>query len=261
MKKYLTVARAEWLDAFQYYQEVIIWIIIEALPILVMSSLWLSTGGVNSFHQISFLVTYYVLIFVISRFTGFYFEQRMQDEVRDGTFSRYLSRPLSVQKYLLWNNLGGKSFTLFFLMLPVLLFFFLLFRNYLIAPHPLNLFLFIISLVEAYFIQFSISLLAASCSFFMEQSFAVNHLHWVLDSVAGGYMLPLTFFPAFLKNICLFLPFSSVYFTPVTIYTGQIDLQTIVTRLFFSLVWAVVLYWASSLVFKIGVKRYSAVGG
>jgi ABC-2 type transport system permease protein len=261
VKKYLTIARAEWLDAFQNYQEVLLWIIIEIIPILVMGSLWLSAGKLFSSQKISYLVTYYILVFIINRLTGFYFEQKMQDEIREGTFSRYLTKPISVQKYLIWDNLGGKSFNSLFLLLPIVIIFISLFHQYVFLPRAVNFLLFLLSLIVVYFIQFFLSLLVASCSFFIEQAFAINHLHWMLDAAAGGYMLPLAFYPLFLKNIFSVLPFAFVYTSPILIFTGQLSWSGSLLQIFFSIIWAVVLYFISSWVWQIGVKKYSAVGG
>jgi ABC-2 type transport system permease protein len=261
MKKYIAIARAEWLDAIQNYQEVILWIIIQSIPILVMGSLWLSSGSFLRASEVSYLVTYYILIFLIDRLTSFYFEQNMQDEIREGTFSRYLTKPVSIRNYLIWDNLGGKTFNTLFLLLPVVVLFVITFNKFILIPKPLNLLLFIISLIIVYFIQFSISLLVTSCSFFIEQAFAVNHLHWMLDAVAGGYMLPLTFYPHVLRTIFSFLPFAYVYSSPITIFTGQLTLTASLLQIFFSLIWVILLYFLSRLVWNAGIKKYSAVGG
>lgn len=261
MKKYLAIARAEWLDAIQNYQEVILWIVIQSIPILVMGSLWLSSGNSLSSLNISFLVTYYILVFFIDRLTSFYFEQGIQDEIRQGTFSRYLIKPISVQKYLIWDNLGGKTFNTLFLLTPVLVLFTIFFHKFLIIPRLVNLLLFCLSLVVVYFIQFSLSLLVASCSFFIEQAFAVNHLHWILDAVAGGYMLPLAFYPHVLRTIFSFLPFAYVYSSPILIFTGQLTFTASLFQIFLSVIWVIVLYFISKIVWNAGIKKYSAVGG
>lgn len=261
MKKYLTIAKAEWLDAIQNYQEIILWIIIESIPIMVMGSLWLSSGKLISGTDISYLVTYYVLVFIISRLTSFYFEQRMQDEIRDGTFSRYLTKPVSIKNFLIWDNLGGKTFNTFFLLMPVLIIFSVLFHKYIVYPRLINLLLFLLDLIIVYFIQFSLSFMVTACSFFIEQAFAVNHLHWMLDAVAGGYMLPLVFYPPLLKNIFGASPFAYVYYHPITIFTGQLPPNAAVIQIFFSIVWAVVLYLVSSFIWNRGLKKYIAVGG
>jgi ABC-2 type transport system permease protein len=261
VKKYITIAKAEWLDAIQSYQEIILWIVIEIVPILVMGSLWLSSGSMFSSQKISYLVTYYILVFVISRLTGFYFEQNMQDEIRQGTFSRYLIKPISIRKYLIWDNLGGKTFTVFFLLFPILAVFAVLFTRFLVIPGLINFLLFLLSLVVVYFIQFFLSLVVASCSFFIEQAFAVNHFHWMLDAVAGGYMLPLAFYPPAMRTVFSFLPFAFVYSSPILIFTGQISVTASLWQIFFSIVWAVVLYFLSSFIWRVGIKKYSAVGG
>jgi ABC-2 type transport system permease protein len=261
MKKYLTIAKAEWLDAIQSYQEVFLWILIESIPIFVMGTLWLSAGRMLPAAQISYLVTYYVLVLVISRLTGFYFEQSMQDEIREGTFSRYLTKPVSMQKYFIFDNLGGKIFNTFFLLIPLLIIFVSIFHGYLVTPTLLNFVLFIASLLLVYFIQFFICLIVASCAFFLDQAFAINHLHWMLDAVTGGYMLPLTFYPLPLQTAFAFLPFAYVFYGPIRIFTGQLDPASALRQIVISAVWVIVLYFVSSFVWRQGIKRYSAVGG
>jgi ABC-2 type transport system permease protein len=261
MRKNITIAKAEWLDAIQSYQEVILWIIIQSVPILIMGVLWSSSRSFFSTTQISYLVSYYVLIFVIDRLTSFYFEQKMQDEIREGTFSRYLLKPISVQKYLLWDNIGGKGFNTLFLLLPILGIISIIFSGNLIFPGLTNFGLFLASLTSAFFIQFSLALLVTSGAFFIEQAFAINHLHWMLDAVAGGYMLPLTFYPQILQNLFSFLPFSFVYYIPVSIYTGQFSTPQALQKIGFSVAWAVFLYFLSVIVWRIGIKKYSSVGG
>lgn len=261
MRKNLAIAKAEWLDAIQSYQEVILWIIIQSVPILVMGVLWSSSRSFFSTTQISYLVTYYVIIFVIDRLTGFYFEQSMQDEIREGTFSRYLLKPISVRKYLLWDNIGGKCFNTLFLLLPILGIISIIFSGHLISPLSVNFGLFLLSLISAFFIQFSLSLLVTSGAFFIEQAFAINHLHWMLDAVAGGYMLPITFYPQFLQHLFGFLPFSCVFYVPAGIYTGQFSFPMALQKIAVSVAWAVLLYLLSVIIWNIGIKKYSSVGG
>jgi len=261
MKKYLTIAKAEWLDAIQSYQEVILWIIIQSLPILVMGVLWSSSGASLSAAKISYLVSYYIVIFLVDRLTSFYFEKNLQDEIREGTFSRYLLKPVMVQKYLIWAGLGGKLFNSIFLLFPIMLIISTVFSGYLVIPNLLYLCLFVVSLISAFFIQFSMSILVTSVAFFIEQAFAFNHLHWMLDAVAGGYMLPLTFYPKILGNFFGFLPFACVYFVPVNIFTGQFPVEIASQKIGVSVFWAITLYIFSNFVWRTGIKRYSSVGG
>jgi ABC-2 type transport system permease protein len=137
----------------------------------------------------------------------------------------------------------------------------IIFSKYLIFPGLVNIGLFLISLTSAFLIQFSLALLVTSGAFFIEQAFAINHLHWMLDAVAGGYMLPLTLYPKILGNIFGFLPFACVYFIPVNIFTGQFPFNIAVQKIGISISWAIFLYFFSSFVWRVGLKKYSSVGG
>ncbi len=260
MHKYFAIARAEWLDALQNYQEVILWIIIQSIPILGMSYVWSSSGQNLTPGRISWLITYYLVIFVVDRLTSFYFERNMQDEIRQGTFSRYLLKPIPIRKFLIVDNLGGKAFNTLFLLMPIMAFISTLFSGQILLPSPVNFFLFIISLICAFFIQFYIATLVTSVSFFLEQAYAFNHLHWMLDAVIGGYMLPLTFYPDLLQRLFALFPFPYVYYFPVAIFTGQFIPYIAIQKICFALFWVFALYLISTRVWNIGLKRYSSVG-
>jgi ABC-2 type transport system permease protein len=249
MKKFLTIARAEWLDAIQNYPEILLYIAIDLIPILMMT------------FVISRLTTYYILIFVINRLTGFYFENNLQDEIRRGAFSRYLLKPISLARYLFSDNIGGKVFNTIFLLAPILLILHFLYSHVLIRPSLLNFSLFVISLVFAFLINFFVSQLVAYASFFIDQAYSVSHLHWMLDALTGGYMLPLSFYPLIIGKLFSFLPFAYVYYYPASIYLGQFALGDVIPKISISASWTLVLFILSTAVWHAGIKKYSSSGG
>lgn len=260
MKKYYWVARAEWLDAIQNYQEVLLWIVIQSVPIIGVSALWVSSGSNLSGSQINTLVTYYIAIFIIDRLTSFYFENRMQEDIKNGELSKYLLKPIGLHKFLISDNIGGKTFNTLFLLLPVITIIFFAFSKYIIFPSFINIFLFTISLLLAFFLQFSIAYIIASCAFFIEQAFSISHFHWMLDAVAGGYMFPLIFYPQYIRTIFEYLPFAYVYYFPASILTNTLTISDSVFRLLVSLIWAIILYIFSQKFYQLGVKKYSSSG-
>lgn len=263
MKKYFAVARAEWLDALQNREEVLIWVILEGVPVLIMSWLWLANQSqlANLHISVGSLVTYYTLIFIISRVTGFYFDETMQSRIREGTFSSFLLRPWSLFSMLLSQNLGGKLFNTFFLLIPVLAFIYLLFGSHLLVTLDWRIVLFFLSLIPAYLIQFCLSLIVVAVAFFWEQSFSLIHLRWVMETVFGGYALPLYLYPKFLSNFASFLPFKYVYFLPANIYSSQLDVMGSLQQILYSCLWVVCLYLLANLIWRKGLNRYSSVGG
>lgn len=168
MKKYLTIAKAEWLDALQNPGEVFIYIVLESIPVFIMGSLWIANKNNLSNLDVSpsQLVTYYFIVLMTSRVIDFYFDETAQVEIRDGTFSKHLLKPFSFPLYLISSNLGGKMFHFFSLYIPVLFLLAFTFKSQIILPSSYNTLFFVISLILAYFINFAISALTATAAFF-----------------------------------------------------------------------------------------------
>jgi ABC-type uncharacterized transport system permease subunit len=159
MRKYLAMIKAEWFEAIQNYGETILYIVGEAIPVFIMCSLWLANK--NNLMSLNItsgqLVTYYFIILLVSRIIDFYFDEKLQVEIKDGTFSRHLLKPFSFPFYLISCNLGGKLFNLFLPSIPIVVFLLIFFKSQVLIPSNINMFFFAISLVIAYFINFAIS--------------------------------------------------------------------------------------------------------
>jgi len=262
MRKYIAIAQAEWLDALQNREEIIIWILIESIPVFIMGSLWLASQSqlINLNLRPTQLITYYVAVLLVSRLTSFYFEENLQNQIKDGTFSKYLVKPISLPFALIPQNLGSKMFHTIFLLLPILVLILFGFKGQIISPTPLNLLFFGLSLILAYFIQFGLAVLVTSAAFWWEQAFSMVHAKWILDVVAGGYALPLFLYPQWLKVLVGFLPFQYIYFIPASIFTGQYQPPEVIPLLSVSLMWVFILFIICKLIWNLGLKRYSSVG-
>ena len=238
-----------------------IWLLLETLPIFIMGSLWSSNKSAIPNFSTGQLVTYYIAILITSRLTAHYFDENLQKEIREGTLSRFLVKPIKFPLANIPQNLGGKVFNVLFQLAPVLVIMISIFKNQLIAPPPHLLLLFLLSLIPAFFIQYSISILVSSVAFFWEQSYSIVHIKWMLEAMAGGYMLPLSLYPNWARLITDFFPFKYVYFVPAAIFTQRFGLTEISLNLLYSLLWAVGLFIVGDIVWKKGLREYSSVGG
>ncbi len=262
MKKYYAIARAEWLDAIQNRAEISVYILIEIIPILIIIFLWQSNGRfITHGLSTSQLVTYYLGVLVCSRLTGFYFDQSTQEQIRDGTFSRFLLKPLRMPFAFVPQNLGGKVFNTLFLLLPIIIFIVSVFHKQIIMAPISSWPLVIASLIVAYLLNFFISKIVTTVAFFWEQSSALVHIKWVLESVAGGYLLPLSMFPTRIKDILNLLPFKYLFYFPTSIYIGELSYSEALDGLIIGILWAGVLGLISNAFWNSGLKRYSSVGG
>jgi ABC-type uncharacterized transport system permease subunit len=82
----------------------------------------------------------------------------------------------------------------------------------------------------------------------------------MLEFTIGGYGIPLVLYPDSLQNIFNLLPFKFLYYIPSLILSGvaRPDLSHTLIQ---GAVWSVVLLFASVSLWRLGIRRYSAVSG
>ena len=152
-------------------------------------------------------------------------------------------------------------FNFFFLYIPVMLILLIIFKSQISFPSLPNTLFFIVSLILAYFINLAISLLVATAAFFWEQSNSLVHAKWMLESVAGGYMLPLFLYPNWTQHLFNFLPFKYLFYFPAIIFAGQLNIQNTLSGIALGFFWAITLNITAHFFWKSGIKRYISVGG
>lgn len=261
MRKYLALARAALLEAIQEKAEIMIWVILDAVPVFVMGSVWIANQQHIAMFNISQMVTYYIVSMVIGRMTEFYFDEEMSDQVRTGDFSKWLLKPLRFPFAFIPQTIGRKVFSGFVMLLPMLTLILVSFHRYLVFPDTPMLVFFALSLVVTVGLRFTFSAIAAAGAFFWEHAEALTHARWVLEIIAGGYMLPLSFYPSWLRFIPEALPFKYAYFVPVSIFTGTFDTPTILISLVGGVLWLTAMLFLTKWLWTIGIRRYSGVGG
>jgi ABC-2 type transport system permease protein len=87
------------------------------------------------------------------------------------------------------------------------------------------------------------------------------HAKWVLENVAGGYVIPISIYPLWAQNILNFLPFKYLYYVPANIFLGKLSVEDSLQELVKSFLWVTLLLLLSHGFWKKGVKKYSSAGG
>lgn len=261
MRKYIALARIAFLEAIQEKAEIMIWVLLDIIPVFVMGSLWLSNRTSVTTMNVSQLVTYYIMVMIIGRVTEFFFDEDMSDLVRTGEFSKYLLKPLRFPFSFVPQMMGRKLFSGIIMLIPIVGVVVLFFRQYLVFPHGIQFMLFLFSLLLTLGIRYALSVLAAAGAFFWEQAGALTHARWILELTVGGYLLPFSLYPSWLRVIPESLPMKYVYYVPVSIFTGAFDTNTALSTLGAGMLWVAVMVAIAQWVWKKGIIRYSGVGG
>ncbi len=181
-------------------------------------------------------------------------------KIWDGSISTELLRPISFKGRMIAENIGNSAFNLLFRFVPALLI--ALFTVGIMPPaSPVMLILFVLSAVLGYGVLWTISFAVQMTAFWLVNIWSLITIKNVFINVFSGSMIPLWFMPEWLAGFLKFTPFSSIYFTPVQIYLGQLSYGEIALKCGIQLVWIVLIFLLGDFLWKRGQKKLVVQGG
>jgi ABC-2 type transport system permease protein len=74
-------------------------------------------------------------------------------------------------------------------------------------------------------------------------------------------MIPLWFMPDWMKGVLMFTPFSSIYFTPVQIYLGELTIPQIAGKCLIQLIWILLIFLLGEILWRKGQRKLIVQGG
>jgi ABC-2 type transport system permease protein len=179
--------------------------------------------------------------------------------IRDGSIATDLSRPLDPQRYWLAFDLGRAPYHLIFRgILPFAVGAAIFQLHY---PTPLDLVAFFVSVVLAVVVSLGFRFLYNSAAFWLVDIRGVVTLALTVSLFFSGMILPLTFFPSWLRAIAHALPFASIMQTPIDIWLGKHHGLGLTGTLALQLTWALVFLGLGRLALRGGTKKLVIQGG
>ena len=159
---------------------------------------------------------WYFLIAEMIELGKFRHDERISEEVKDGSIAYTLIRPYNYLAYHFFNGLGEslvKMALIFLLGLPIVLFY---------AGTPgitwQSSAAFIVVLMLALILDFCMASSIGLLAFVVEDTFPFRLIYQKLIFIIGGLLIPLDFLPVGLQRIARLLPFSqTTYFDNVTL--------------------------------------------
>src|SRR4051812_45749920 len=132
--------------------------------------------------------------------------------IRDGSIATDLSRPLDLQRYWLAFDLGRAPYHLIFRgLLPFAVGAITFELHY---PSPLHLVAFLVSVLLAVVVSLGFRFLYNAAAFWLIDIRGVVTLALTVSLFFSGMVLPIAFFPSWLRAIAHALPFASIVQTP-----------------------------------------------
>jgi ABC-2 type transport system permease protein len=261
VRAYPAMLRAGFAEAVAYRAEMLVWMLTMSMP-LVSLALWSAVadaGPVGRFDQRGF-TTYFLATLVVRQLTSAWVVWEMNMEVRTGTLSRRLLKPIHPLIAYSAQNLAALPLRAA-VCAPVAALAILLTDANRLPAGAAELSLFALSLLGAWLINFLTMAIVGSLAFFMESSTAVFEVWLVAFMLLSGYLVPLELFPEGLREIVRFLPFRYMVAYPVELVSGLMDRGRALQELGVQWAFVVLCGLGALAAWRAGVRRFGAYGG
>lgn len=184
----------------------------------------------------------------------------LSSKIQNGSIATEILLPVSFHGRMLATNLGVALFRLIFHFVPALIIA-VIFVGMAAPSSTGALFMFLLSTLLGYGVLWSISFLFQMFSFWLINVWAIMTIKNVFINVLSGSMIPLWFMPEWMLGIMRFTPFSSIYFTPVQIYLGNLKGGDMIESFVTQVIWIVILMAFGMFLWHKGQKKLVVQGG
>ena len=182
-------------------------------------------------------------------------------DVRDGTLKRFLIQPVDMIGYLLAYRIAHKVAYITMSSLPYAALFFVC-RGYFDGfPDALTLAAYALSLVLSFLVGFFFEASVGMVGFWFLEVTSLLYVVMMLNFFISGHMLPLDLLPAPWAGILKALPFQYMAYFPSVVFLRKVNGWELVMHLILEFTWAVAFMILCRVLYRVGLKRYSAYGG
>ena len=255
-----TLLRVGVAETVAYRAEFLVWILTTTLP-LVMLGLWTSVADEAPFRGYSSqnFVAYYLATLIVRNLTGSWVAWQISEEIRLGTMSMRLLRPIHPFVAFSASHLAAIPFR-GVVALPIALGLLVSSGSSALTTNPLQIAALVPSLALAWLITFAFLFAIGALAFFVTQTMAIANLYFALFSLFSGYLMPLELLGP-VANIARWLPFRFMLSAPVELMTRSLDGAALANLMSGQLAWTAILLAGALGLWRAGVRHFEAVGG
>lgn len=218
----------------------------------------LSGGSVAGYTAGTFAAYYIVWTLVRNMnivFTPFGWEIR----IREGELSGQLLRPVHPIHYDLGSFIGWKVIVIVF-WIPIAAALSLAFRPTL-DPTVMQCIVFFIAIWGAYLIRSMLLWVLGMITFWTTRVSALFTIYFTAELLLSGRLVPMTLMPGWVQGLSWFLPFRWTFGFPITALVGPITRTELLVGVLAQIGWVLFGALLVKIVWKRGIRKFSAVGG
>ncbi len=205
------------------------------------------------------MITYVVLAMMLGIYVSGIGNQ-LSGNIRDGSIAIELMRPYDLLTKLVALDLGNTISSLFRDALPMVVIAFI----FLGINPPTSIegaILFLISVFLGILIGTQFDLIVGVLAFWTVNVWGLRVLREAIVLFFSGSLIPISLFPQWLQTVSQFLPFQSMVYVPVSIYTGIISGTDAYIAMAIQVFWLVAIFIIVRIFWALAIRKVTIFGG
>jgi ABC-2 type transport system permease protein len=266
VKGYLVSFKINLIDSLNYKFNFVLTIFFALFPIVIQLFIWNNVysgaeGGEVFGYSFDQMVYYAILSNFINAVISTNAHYKIGGQIKSGELNGFLVKPANYIGFSLAGAYGGKVLETG--ILGLLLTGFFLFGGPLFGLYvrPFSPFLFILLLILAAALNFFLYLCISLLTFWITDCTSLFGTITIVITVISGAVFPLDIFGEFFITLSRVLPFQYMVYVPLNYAVGKLPGSELPEALAIQCGWIAVLFILSVLLWRRGIRRYSAVGG
>ncbi|HMO35797.1 MAG TPA: ABC-2 family transporter protein, partial [Gemmatales bacterium] len=267
VNKYINICRTALIERLAYRGDFMLGTLLRFLPMLTTILLWTAIykgAGTDTLAQFRFneMIAYLMLVHVSRMFSSMPgLSTGIARDIRQGELKKYLVQPLDMIGWLIAYRVAHKIAYILTAVPPYAIVFGLAWSYFDTGPWGLQLAAYILTLFLGFVIGFFFEVCIGCIGFWMLEVTSILYIISTVTFFVSGQMFPLDLLPAGWNTFLKSLPFQYLAYFPTMVFLNKITGTELVHGLLMGVFWAISLVILARILYRLGLKRYSAFGG
>lgn len=256
MRKYIAIFSLYAEHALEYKMRSFVWFFVIFMDAMVCLLFWRGAGVWN----FSEAVSYYLLILIAGSFLQVHIEEEVAfEDIQYGRLSQYLLRPFSYTKFKFFQELPWRIIQGGFGLLTLMGISVFVRRPGLIQDLTMVPVVFAI-IVSAYFLCFIYKMIVGCLAFWTIDFSGLHNIQIIIFLLFSGILVPLHLLPETVRGFALVQPIAYMLYYPVRAVQGALSVGELWQVFGVQWVWIIVLLGLYRVMWRRGLKVFTAVG-
>jgi ABC-2 type transport system permease protein len=254
--------RTTFASMVQYRASLAIWMIGHVLEPLIYLAVWsavsLASGGRVGDFTSADVITYYLVFMMVNHVSYTWIMYEYEYRVREGYLSAALLKPVHPIHSDIADNVTSKLITFPFILAVAVGLGFLFHAQW--NPSLVTIVVGLPALCLAFLLRFLLEWTIALAAFWTTRVGAINQIYFLFTLFLSGQLAPVELLPRALQVAAALLPFRWMLSFPVELCMGRLGWNDALIGLAAQCVWVALGLAMVRIVWRAGVRVYSAVG-